>query len=349
MQEIDQLFMRRAIELAEKGIGSVSPNPLVGAVIVHQGQIIGEGYHQKYGEAHAEVNAVNSVLDKSILSQATIYVTLEPCSHFGKTPPCADLLIKHQFKRVVIGSPDPFHLVNGTGINKLKAAGIEVYEGVLRKECDFMNRRFLTAQTLKRPYIILKWAETADGFIDAIRTDDTREIRKISGPESHQLVHQWRSEEDAILVGWKTVLNDNPQLNVRLATGKDPIRIILDPHLQAPTNSKVFDQNQSTIVYNKIKEEIRNNLHYKLIENYNFAELFGSLHELKIQSILIEGGLYTLKTLIEQNYWDEIRRFKSHAIFHQGVNAPQFKQSTNETTIIGTDKLEVFYNKRLNG
>jgi len=343
----DDFFMHRAIELAELGGVSVAPNPKVGAVIVHNGEIIGEGYHQQYGGPHAEVNAVNSVKDKNLLKEATIYVSLEPCSHYGKTPPCCDLLIKHQFKRVVIGNTDPNPVVNGKGIERLKSAGIEVCVGVLEKECAFMNRRFLTFQREKRPYIILKWAETADGFIDFERKEGSpREIHVISGEESHRLVHQWRSEEQAILVGWKTIQNDDPQLNVRLVDGKSPIRIILDSNLYAPHNSKVFIDGHPTIIYNKITNEIRNNLQYIQLKNVTFVKLFSSLFEKRIISVLVEGGRTTLNEFIQHGKWDEIRRFRSKVKFGKGMKAPDIRQQVttkNQTIIVGDDELDLFF------
>lgn len=352
LKNSDEYFMNRAIELASMSDSSVFPNPKVGAVIVHNQQIIGEGYHQKYGEAHAEVNAVNSVKNKELLSESTIYVTLEPCSHHGKTPPCSDLLIHHRFKRVVIGSTDPFPLVNGSGIEKIRNSGIEVETGVLEEECNFLNRRFFTFHQNKRPYIILKWAETADGFLDYDRTDlHEREIHWITGQESQKLVHEWRSEEHAILVGWKTVLNDNPQLNVRHIEGKDPIRIILDPSLQAPKDSFVFDQSQPTLVYNKIISELRNNLQCIQLKSFKFADILNSLFENDIQSVIIEGGAKTLNYFIENNLWDEIRRFKSTVVFENGLKAPIINEKPYNTTYIGKekDKLEVFYFRETNG
>ncbi len=342
----DEHFMSEAIRLAEFGKSNVAPNPRVGAVIVHNHQIIGQGYHAYYGGPHAEVAAINSVEDKEILKESTIYVTLEPCSHHGKTPPCADLIINHQFKRVVIGSKDPFPLVNGKGIERLKAAGIEVFTGVLEEECDFMNRRFLTFHQEKRPYIILKWAETADGFIDYDRTDENeRQVHWISGPESQKLVHQWRSEEQGILVGWKTVLNDNPRLNVRLVEGKNPIRIVLDPQLQAPKDSFIYDSSQNTIIYNKIKDELGKNLQFTQLKSSTFVGILEALYKQGIISVLVEGGQFTLTQFITNNKWDEIRRFKSEKRFYKGINAPQINLKPNFSTYSGEDKLDIFYYK----
>jgi diaminohydroxyphosphoribosylaminopyrimidine deaminase/5-amino-6-(5-phosphoribosylamino)uracil reductase len=311
-------FMQRALELAKLGQGNVSPNPMVGCVIVHQNEIIGEGWHQKYGESHAEVNAIHAVKNQSKLSEATVYVTLEPCSHFGKTPPCADLLIKHQVKKVVICNKDPFHLVAGQGIEKLQNAGIEVVTGVLEEEGKKQNARFFTFVEKKRPYIILKWAETADGFIGG----ENYERIKISNDFSHQLVHKWRSEEEAILVGYRTALYDNPSLNVRFWTGKNPIRIVIDRHLQLPQNLHLFDNNQRTLIINEQKNEIINQNHYIKLENFSLNHLLNHLFELKIQSVLIEGGASTLQSFIDLNLFDEIRVFKSLSMIKKGIFAP---------------------------
>lgn len=343
----DEKYMAEAIALAKLGNGKVAPNPLVGCVIVYNQQIIGKGYHEKYGEAHAEVNAINCVKDKELLKNATLYVTLEPCSHHGKTPPCCDLLIFHQVKRVVIGSPDPFPLVNGQGIQRMKEAGIEVILGVLQKECDFMNRRFLTFHQKKRPYIILKWAETADGFIDIDRADKKeRKINWISNATSQKMVHQWRSEESGILVGWKTVLNDNPRLNVRLVEGKNPIRIILDAKLQSPLSSHIYDQEQSTIIYNEIKDELRNNLHIIRLKTLNFANVLKSLYEQQVQSILIEGGLFTLEQILQENTWDEVRRIRSNTKFYTGLKSPQLNVIPCHTISVEDDILDFYYNNK---
>lgn len=343
-EESDKKFMREAITLANQANAEVFPNPKVGAVIVLNDEIIGKGYHEIYGGAHAEVNAINSVKDKSVLKDATIYVTLEPCSHHGKTPPCADLLVHNQFKRVVIGSFDPFPEVNGKGIKRLLDAGITVKTGVLEEECDFMNRRFLTFHKHKRPYIVLKWAETADGFIDFDRTDTSeRKINWISGKESQTLVHQWRSEEQGILVGWKTISNDNPQLNVRHVKGKNPIRIILDANLSSPKNSHIFDQQQSTLIYNNIKDELEINLHFIQLKTTTFTALLNALYKQNIVSVLVEGGKQTLQQFIANETWDEIRQFISPNCFESGLKAPQINLKPNQTIAIGNDTLNYYF------
>lgn len=349
MELTDEHFMRRAIELAERGGVAVAPNPKVGAVIVYNQQIIGEGFHQKYGENHAEVEAVNSVKDKQLLKDSTIYVTLEPCSHYGKTPPCCDLLIRSQFKRVVIGNQDPNVAVNGRGIQQMKEVGIEVTVGVLEEECRFMNRRFLTVQEKKRPYIILKWAESKDGFLDKKRMNNVRQINAITDEDCQKLVHQWRGEEQAILVGWKTILNDDPQLNVRWGNGQSPIRIVLDANLNAPEASNAFQTPPQTIVYNKKKNFLNQNLHYIQLKELTFDAIFDSLLEQGINSVFVEGGGYTLNQFIEHNVWDEIRRFRGEIEFHEGVEAPNINLLSNETRLINQNRLDIFYNKRQNG
>ena len=250
-----QLFMQRALQLARLSAVTVSPNPMVGCVIVHNGKIIGEGYHQKYGDAHAEVNAVNAVSDKSLLSESTVYVTLEPCSHFGKTPPCADLLIKHKFKKVIVCNYDPNPLVAGQGIEKLRQAGIEVEVGLLEEEGRELNKRFFTYIEKKRPYIILKWAESADGFI----AKGIYETVQISNLLSRRFVHKMRSEEDAIMVGTNTAKYDNPTLNTRFWTGKNAVRVLIDRELSLSKNLHIFDNSQKTICYNSLKDKIIGN------------------------------------------------------------------------------------------
>lgn len=291
--------MLRALQLAEIGRGNVSPNPMVGCVIVHNDLIIGEGWHKKYGDWHAEVNAINTVKDKSLLPEATAYVTLEPCSHFGKTPPCADLLVKHGLKKVVICNFDPFPLVAGKGIKKLQDAGIEVITGILEEKGRELNKRFFTVVEKNRPYIILKWAETADGFIAG---ENFKQI-KISNVLSHKLSHKWRSEEDAIMVGTNTALYDNPKLNVREWTGRNPIRIVVDRNGRLPKSLNIFDDSQKTII-------ISNPI------------IFEELQNVKIQSIIVEGGSKLLQSFIDEQFFDEIRVFRSKNQLKKGILAP---------------------------
>ncbi len=291
--------MLRALQLAEIGRGTVSPNPMVGCVIVHNDVIIGEGWHKKYGDWHAEVNAVNSVKDKTLLAEATAYVTLEPCSHFGKTPPCADLLVKHQLKKVVICNHDPFPLVAGKGIQKLLDAGIEVVAGVLEEKGRQLNARFFTVVEKNRPYIILKWAETADCFIAG---KDFEQI-KISNALSHKLSHKWRSEEDAIMVGTNTALHDNPRLNVREWTGRNPVRIVIDRNKRLPKDLHLFDDSVKTLI---------------LSDPFAWEEY----QKEKLQSIIIEGGTQLLQSFIEAELFDEIRVFRSQKQLKKGILAP---------------------------
>ncbi len=322
----DRVFINRAIELAQLGLGKVSPNPMVGCIIANNDHIIGEGYHQKYGDAHAEVNAIQSVKDKSLLKGATVYVSLEPCSHFGKTPPCANLLIGSKVKRVVIASKDPNPLVAGKGIQKLKEAGIKVVFGVEEEKSISLNKRFFTFFNNSRPYIILKWAETADGFIapnDLKRT-------WISDVFSRKLVHKWRAEEDAIMVGTNTALNDDPSLNIRnWSFSRQPTRIVLDQNLRLPGSLKVFDQSQKTIVINRVKEDLAaepNMLYVKIKEEkiYFLKKAFERLRQLNIQSIIVEGGAVLLQSLIDAGLWDEARIFKSKNVFFKnGLTAPK--------------------------
>lgn len=334
-------YMRRALELAQLGRGRVSPNPMVGCVIVHEDKIIGEGWHQRYGEAHAEVNAINAVADKSLLSKATVYVSLEPCAHFGKTPPCADLLVKHQVKNVIISVVDSNPAVAGKGIEKLKAAGIEVVTNILEKEGREINKRFFHFIEKERPYIILKWAETADGFI----AQENYDSKWISNEYSRQLVHKWRSEEDAILVGRNTAAHDNPQLNVREWTGRNPVRIVIDRFLKLSEKLSLFDKSQPTLLYNVLKHEEHPNLTLIRIDEQGFLwHLLKDLHKRKIQSVIIEGGLQTLQSFIDQGLWDEARVFKSMRTFGKGISAPHFRGNLKSTDDVMGDTLFIYTN-----
>lgn len=295
----DEAYIRRCINLARKGLGSVQPNPMVGAVIVCDGQIIGEGYHQKYGEAHAEINAINSVADKSLLKKSTIYVSLEPCSHYGKTPPCADKLIEMGFPRVVIGSTDPNEKVNGKGIARLRAAGIEVTTGILKEECDELNKRFFTYHCKRRPYVILKWAQTADGFMDIDRTVHPDGKYWITNEKVKVLTHRWRSEEQAILIGYNTYLNDRPQLTTRLWPGKSPARYIA---------CRESESAQPVDGFTLVPEEPEAALQ--------------RLYDDKMQSVIIEGGRKTLERYISSGLWDEARILTGDQTWGAGTAAP---------------------------
>jgi len=334
----DEFFMRRALELAQLGHGHVSPNPMVGSVIVHDGKIVGEGWHKKYGEAHAEVNAVQSVADKSLLANSTVYVNLEPCSHVGKTPPCADLLVESKVKRVVIANLDTNPLVAGNGIKKLRAAGIEVVTGILDKEGRELNKRFFTFIEKQRPYLILKWAETADGFV----AQENFDSRWISNEFSRQLVHQWRSQEDAVMIGTRTAQHDNPQLNVRDWTGRDPVRIVLDRFLRLSGKLHLFDGKQKTICYNVlIHEENQNVLRIRVGESNFLKDVVSNLYQQKIQSVIVEGGSGTLSMFLEAGWWDEARIFTTSKKFGKGIKSPLIHGSLVSQQNIQGDWLKI--------
>jgi diaminohydroxyphosphoribosylaminopyrimidine deaminase / 5-amino-6-(5-phosphoribosylamino)uracil reductase len=336
----DEFFMQRVFQLAANAKGNVSPNPLVGCVIVHNGLIIGEGFHKQYGGPHAEVNAVNSVTNQSLLGESTVYVNLEPCTHFGKTPPCADLLISHRVKKVVISNMDNNPKVAGEGIKKLRNAGIEVVTGILANEGKELNTRFFTFMEKQRPYIILKWAQTADGFI----AQENYDSKWISNEYSRQLVHKWRAEEDAILVGRVTVAHDNPSLNVREWIGKNPVRIVMDRFLKLDEKLKVFDGTQKTLCYNLLKHEERPNLSLLRVDENNFTvNVLSSLWKNQIQSIIVEGGATTLKIFLENNLWDEARVFKSPRTFQKGIPAPAVQGKILQRENIGGDQLEYIH------
>ncbi len=336
----DELFMLRALELARLGIGQVSPNPQVGCVVVHDGKIIGEGWHQRYGGPHAEVNAIHTVADKSMLAESTVYVTLEPCSHFGKTPPCADLLIQHKVKKVVVATVDSNPLVGGKGIEKLRAAGIETVVGVCAELARELNKRFFTFVEKKRPYLILKWAQTTDGFIARSNFDS----KWISNAYSRQLVHRWRSEEDAILVGSGTALHDNPSLTVRDWSGRNPVRLVIDRQLKLPRTLHVFDGDALTICYNEKESfEEKKSVFIKLEQHLFLPHLLTNLYERKIQSVIVEGGAQTLSAFLNENLWDEARIFTSRQTFGDGIQAPHLsgQQAIEET--LEDDILRIFY------
>ncbi len=335
----DEHFMQRVMELAKLGVGRVSPNPLVGCVIVCEGAVVGEGWHKKYGEAHAEVNAINSVKDKELLKDSTVYVNLEPCAHTGKTPPCADLLVKHQVRKVVIANIDPNPLVSGKGIEKLKEAGIEVAIGVLENEGKNLNKRFFTFIEKQRPFIVLKWAQTQDGFI----AHSNYESRRISSEFSRQLVHKWRSEEDAVLVGTKTAAHDNPTLSVRDWSGRNPTRVVIDRFLRLPSTLKLFDKTQHTICYNVIKNEEHPNLSLIRLDEVEFInQLVGNLYKQKIQSLIVEGGALTMKLFIDAGLWDEARIFTSPRSFGTGIPAALFKGDIVSEELVSNDSLKIY-------
>lgn len=332
-------FMRRALELAEWGRGYVSPNPLVGCVIVHEDRIIGEGWHREYGGPHAEVNAVNSVENQALLSESTVYVTLEPCAHWGKTPPCANLLVEKKVKKVVIAATDSNPLVGGRGIEILKNAGIEVETGILEKDARWQNRRFFTQIEKQRPYVILKWAQTQDGFVAKENFDS----KWISNSHSRQLVHKWRAEEDAILVGKNTAAYDNPRLDVRDWVGKNPIRVVLDSKLELSSELNLFDQSIPTLVFNALKSDNKDNLAWIKLPEITPETVLKELHSRKIQSLIVEGGTQVIHQFIQSGLWDEARIFTAPTQFRRGISAPRLNQNPSETLSIDTDRLDIYY------
>lgn len=348
--KIHEKYMRRCIELGKKALGSSSPNPMVGSVITHKNKIIGEGFTSRYGGPHAEVNAINSVAHKSLLNEATLYVTLEPCAHYGKTPPCAELIIKSNLRKVVIGIQDPNTIVSGSGIKKLKEAGIEVLTGVLEDECRKHHKRFLTFQEKQRPYILLKWAETKDGFIapDNEKRKANPQPYWISNSYARQRVHQWRSEEQAILVGTNTVLADNPRLDVRFWEGTSPVRIIIDRTLKLPADLNIYDKSTRTIILTQFedKTKFQEGPEYGIIDfEKNMAEeICRILFEKNITSVLVEGGAETLATFLNSGLWDEARIIIGDAAFGSGTKAPYLEGKMMSTEIIGSNTIKRFLN-----
>ena len=333
--------MHRCLQLAQLGASAVAPNPMVGSVLVYNEKIIGEGYHEQYGQSHAEVNCINSVLDadKHLISMSTIYVSLEPCAHFGKTPPCADLIIQHQITKVVVGCRDPFKEVYGKGIEKLQQAGIDVTVAVLEKECEKINKRFFTFHTKHRPYIILKWAETANHFIgynSAIRL-------MISSETTNRLVHKWRSEEAGILVGTNTAHMDNPSLSNRLWSGRQPVRLIIDKTLQLPNTLRLFDKSQPTLLFNHLKNKEEENLQfYQLNDRKEFLpQIMDACYQKNIQSVMVEGGSKTLQSFIDNDLWDEARIITNTTLtIADGIPSPTLKNARLiDTMMIGRDRI----------
>jgi diaminohydroxyphosphoribosylaminopyrimidine deaminase/5-amino-6-(5-phosphoribosylamino)uracil reductase len=346
----DEFYIKRCLELAELGLGHVSPNPMVGCVIVLNDEIIAEGYHKAYGEAHAEPNAINVALQKfgteaiEILKRATVYVSLEPCAHYGKTPPCADLLVKHQVKKVVIGHTDPFAGVNGKGILKLKEAGIEVITDVLKEECYNLNKRFFTRVIKQRPYIILKWAETQNGYFGSLENKQ----QWITGTLAKKMAHKWRTEEDAILIGKQTALIDNPNLTSRDWPGKNPIRLVIDKNLDIPTDFNIYDTEAKTFIFNEVKTDVEGNIHYIQMEDMNFylpQKIAFQLYLMDIQSVIIEGGANILNQFINANLWDEARVFKASQSWDNGIAAPKINGEITAQTTLNDDLLTIYSNQ----
>ena len=327
-----EFYIKRCLQIAKNGLGTTRPNPMVGAVVVCDDKIIGEGFTSSYGSNHAEVNAINSVIDKSLLIKSTIYVTLEPCSHFGKTPPCSDLIVKHKIHEVVIGCVDDNPEVAGKGIAKLEASGCNVTIGILEAECKTHHKRFFTFHNKKRPYIILKWAETKDGFIAPISKDEQKPIW-ITNTYSRQLVHKWRSEEQAILVGTNTVLEDNPSLTIRDWTGKNPIRIVLDKESKLNSDFNVFNDDAETLRITNQEIDFNKPIALQIID---------ILYKKNVNSIIIEGGAQTLQTFINEGLWDEARFFMGDMEFKTGIKAPRLKGKLISESRIKNDLLRIY-------
>lgn len=345
---LDERMMRRCFELAQKGLGSVAPNPMVGCVIALGNRIIGEGYHQKYGGAHAEVNAIRSVKNSELLKKATLYVNLEPCSHHGKTPPCSELIIKMGIPKVIVSNLDPNPKVAGKGVEQLQKSGVEVIHGILEKEGDILNQRFFTFHRKKRPYIVLKWAKTLDGFMDIDQSDpDKKHHYWITNPELKQWVHKWRSEETAIVIGAQTAINDNPILNVREWEGTNPIRIVVTKDSKLPSHLNIFNNLAKTIVFTSldIKYSGQTTSTIQLKPEVDFLKnVLFELYKLDIQSVFVEGGYQLLHSLIEMNIWDEARVLTGNKYFQKGQHAPKLVQNASQKTIINEDLFEFYTN-----
>jgi diaminohydroxyphosphoribosylaminopyrimidine deaminase/5-amino-6-(5-phosphoribosylamino)uracil reductase len=339
--------MYRCIQLAKSGAGYVAPNPMVGAVLVHEGKIIGEGYHREYGQAHAEVNCIKSISDeeKHLIPFSTLYVSLEPCAHYGKTPPCATLIIQQRISKVVIGCRDPFKEVAGKGIEQLQNAGIDVKVGVLENECKELNKRFLTFHTQHRPYIILKWAQTANKKI----AGSANERLLITNEFTNRVVHKWRSEEMGILVGTNTAQLDNPELTNRLWNGRNPVRLIIDMRLRLSPSLKIFNGQQQTIIFNALRHEQKGQvLYYQVTEDVNIVhQVLNACYQTNIQSIIVEGGAKLLQSFIDEGSWDEARIITNEMLYiENGLPAPQLSNydfSHNEN--IFSDRINYYYNK----
>jgi diaminohydroxyphosphoribosylaminopyrimidine deaminase / 5-amino-6-(5-phosphoribosylamino)uracil reductase len=334
-------FMKEALALAAKGFPAVAPNPVAGCVIVHQDKIVARGYHEVYGGPHAEVNAISQLAADVNPAECTLYVTLEPCSHFGKTPPCADLIIEKKFGRVVVATSDPNPLVSGAGVNKLKAAGIEVIEGVLKNEARDLNRRFITFHEKKRPYVVIKWAQTADGFVSRYPVPQERDQNLITREEARHYVHEMRANNMAIMVGKNTVLRDNPRLTTRHAQGRNPIRMFIDRKLEVTRHYNVFNTDAPTWIFNDYTEEDQDHISYLRIDfSKNVVEqICNRLYAKNIQSLLVEGGTMLLTEFIRTDIWDEVLVFQNpDLVFGTGIKAPEFAIK-NTFELIGEDKL----------
>jgi diaminohydroxyphosphoribosylaminopyrimidine deaminase/5-amino-6-(5-phosphoribosylamino)uracil reductase len=340
-------YMQRCLDLAVKGRNHVAPNPMVGCVIVRKGHIIGEGYHQQYGEAHAEVNAINSVSDKKLLKESTLYVNLEPCAHFGKTPPCSELIVRMGIPKVFIGCQDSFSEVSGKGIARMEQAGIEVKLGVLENESRDLNRRFFIYHEQKRPYIILKWAQTLDAYMDVIRKpQDPIGVNWITHTNLKLPVHKWRAEEDAIMVGGMTALNDNPNLGTREWYGENPLRILVNKNMNLPDDLQLFDNSIHTLVFTQEPKLDKSNLKYIYtdFEKDLHKQILDKLYEMEVQSVIVEGGQMLLQSFIDRNLWDEARVLVGDKSFGEGLHAPKINSRFKASCRYGNDTI-LYYQK----
>lgn len=344
---VDKAYMQRCFELARRGMGLVSPNPLVGCVIVYRGEIIGEGYHQQIGGAHAEVNAIRSVKNQSLLSESTLYVNLEPCAHFGKTPPCAPLIVQHNIRKVVIGNRDPFSEVDGKGIQLLREAGIEVETDCEAEEGRWLNRRFFTYHTEHRPYIVLKWAQSADGFLDRERTENERGVNWITAPHTQLLTHRWRAQEDAILVGTRTALIDNPSLTTRQSAGSSPHRLLIDRNLKVSEDAHIFSSEAKTTVFNASKSSRKNHIEWVDLdfEAPLLPQIMRYAYSAQIQSILVEGGAHTLAVFVAEELWDEARIITGQPVFERGITPPTITGKSLASYSLGNDRITIMTRK----
>ena len=347
---IESKFMNKCIALAKQGLGNTYPNPLVGSVVVYKGEVIGSGWHQKSGEAHAEVHSIRHVSDRSMLADSTLYVNLEPCSHYGKTPPCTDLIIQSGIRHVVIGMKDPFEKVNGRGIKKLRDAGVRVDVGIEAAACRELNKRFITTIEKQRPYIILKWAETLDRFL-APKTKTTNDPVWISNLLSRTLAHQWRAEEQSILIGKQTALDDNPALTTRLHKGPSPIRLLIDPKEEVDRKAKVFNPDQKVIVFTANKSRTEAHIEYVAIDfsANGLQQILSTLFQKGIQSMLVEGGSITLQHFIDSGLWDEARVITGREKFVEGITAPNitsFSAKPNTTKILERNVIKQWVNQQ---
>ena len=339
-------FMQRCVDLAYLGQGNVSPNPMVGCVIVKNGLIIGEGYHSEFGGKHAEIKAIESVIDQKEIENSTVYISLEPCVHHGKTPPCVHELINRKIKTAVIGSRDSNPIVGGKGIESLKRVGIEVIENILEEECRKLNKRFFTFHEKRRPYVILKWAQTSDGYLDKNREIGEKGINWISSPESKVLVHKWRSEEQSILVGRNTILNDNPSLTVREISGKNPTRIVIDSQLQLSKDVNIFSKDAPTLVFNRLKNDKIDGVEWIKISETSTKHILDELFKRNIQSVLVEGGSRTLQYFIIDNVWDEARVIVGDVKFGDGIKAPVMNKVPSRAHQFSNHDTIYYYHRR---